>query len=142
MHITPYFLHFTSFLRFICGTSIHPLLLTCKENTAVRVHLSAILWISLQRYSTTRAPWWLLPLQAKCIFCLTFPNCQRLGEQKPYIHPASKCQKHLGLQKISACNKAKYLLLFMKSAERSSCFIIYDDLLSASSLESLGERSF
>lgn len=30
------------------------LLLTCKDDPSVRVHLFAVLWISLQRYCTTR----------------------------------------------------------------------------------------
>lgn len=80
-----------------------------------------------------QAPRWLLPLQAKCIFCLTFPNCQRHGEQKPYIHSTSKCPKCLGFQNISACNKAQPLLLFMKPAGRRSWFITHDHLLYASS---------
>lgn len=109
------------------------LLLTCKEDPAVRVHLFAVLWISLQRYCTTGHRSDFFPCRQSAFSAWHFLTARGMENKSPTSTLHQNAQSVWDCKNISACKKAQPLLFLMKPAGRRSLFIIHDHLLSASS---------
>lgn len=121
------------FYLILWGASVEfSLLLTCKEDPAVRVHLFAALWISLQGYCTTGHLSDFFPCRQSAFSAWHFLTARGMENKSPTSILHQNAQSVWDRKNVSACNKAQPLLFFMKPAGRRSLFIIYDCLLSAS----------
>lgn len=134
------------FYLILWGSSVEfSLLLTCKEDPAVRVHLFAVLWISLQRCCPTRHLSDFFPCRQSAFSAWHFLTARGMENKSPISTPHQNA-KVFGIAKPKCMQQGTTSPVFHKTRRKkimvyyswsfALCFFL------STLLESLAKKSF